>query len=132
MKKSLLSLVLVFTLQLAGCSGEPGEGFCGTFPDDALCKQPVTGNQADACLQALQLYGAGLSEGCLTQAQCCFCECWNNGQQMPDDTYPCSCVPVVQGECVGDALEWAELCLSEPSACRRQGVDNVDMFCGDY
>ena len=156
MRNSLLSLVSVFAFLIAGCGDGPGQGFCVTFPNDALCQQSVVEIQpwgcesdvdcggesvcdrrtdtcvalvGDVCQQAFQIYGSGFSEACLTRTGCCFCDCWNNGKQIPETDDPCSCSSIEFGECVDDYLDSSNACLADIVECKSQAAEIVDLYC---
>ncbi len=129
-----MRILIVFLLGAAcvfwmvGCGEGGGAGFCADFPADPLCHDSsVQISGGNVCDQALQVLYAGFDAGCAGLGECCFCQCWNTGQQIPAQTDGCACEPIPQnsGPCEGESLDQANQCLDDKVACQQQATAMV-------
>jgi hypothetical protein len=83
------------------------------------------------CQVAFCKYERWVDEVCRGWETCCFCRCWNDGRQVPDDMEECTCVeaetPDEPGDCYGDMLQFSEECLENEDWCR----ENLEMALTD-
>ncbi|RME25764.1 MAG: hypothetical protein D6806_07340 [Deltaproteobacteria bacterium] len=129
--KTMSNVVVVFSMAVfCACGGNQGQSMCEQLPDDPLCQEANSDTPGgNACQQALDVLGAGISEECVNYPGCCLCQCWQNGRQFPGEMNPCSCTPTTTGPCEGEALDNAESCLADRPTCTGYGRTLVQQAC---
>jgi hypothetical protein len=74
------------------------------------------------CDVAFCKYTLWADEVCRGWESCCFCRCWTDGHQVPEDMEECVCIeseaPDEPGECRGEMLQFSEQCLQDEDTCR--------------